>query len=78
LFGSGSDSELSEDYPSDDQISNSLNRKMKEIDLGIGKRYITRTQRGFLNVHYEVRMLSLSLDYLSSKEQSASMCFPVF
>jgi len=53
LFGSGSDSELSEDYPSDDQISNSLNRKMKEIDLGIGKRYITRTQRGFLNVHYE-------------------------
>lgn len=53
LFGSGADSDLSNDLPSDDQISSLLNRKIKELNLGIGKRYITRTQRGFLNVHYE-------------------------
>mmetsp|Transcript_26225 Transcript_26225/g.72007 ORF Transcript_26225/g.72007 Transcript_26225/m.72007 type:complete len:181 (-) Transcript_26225:1845-2387(-) len=53
LFGSGNDLELSDDFPSDEQISSLLNRKIKELDLGIGKRYITRTQRGFLNVHYE-------------------------
>lgn len=53
MFGSGADSDLSNDLPSDDQISSLLNRKIKELNLGIGKRYITRTQRGFLNVHYE-------------------------
>mmetsp|Transcript_26226 Transcript_26226/g.72012 ORF Transcript_26226/g.72012 Transcript_26226/m.72012 type:complete len:220 (-) Transcript_26226:1845-2504(-) len=58
LFGSGNDLELSDDFPSDEQISSLLNRKIKELDLGIGKRYITRTQRGFLNVHYEVGMQS--------------------
>lgn len=39
---------------SDDEISSSLSKKIKELKLGIGKRYIIRTQQGFLNVHYEV------------------------
>ena len=56
LFGSGNDFEYVENFPSDDQIFSSFNRKIKELELGIGKRYIIRTQRGFLNVHYEVRM----------------------
>merc|ERR1712224_1114287 len=53
LFGSGDDLNHNRNFPSDDQISSSLNRKVKELELGIGKRYIIRTQRGFLNVHYE-------------------------
>ncbi len=52
LFGSV---DCVDDIPSDNQISSSLNQKIKELELGIGKRYIIRTQRGFLNVHYEVR-----------------------
>ena len=55
LFGSGDGLDCDNDLLSDDQISSSLNRKLKELELGIGKRYIIRTQRGFLNVHYEVR-----------------------
>ena len=55
VFGSGNDLNYAENVASDDEISSSLNRKLKELELGIGKRYITRTQRGFLNVHYEVR-----------------------
>jgi len=53
LFGSGSDLDYIQSFPSDDQIFSSLNSKVKELELGIGKRYIIRTQRGFLNVHYE-------------------------
>lgn len=53
LFGNGDDFIDARNVPSDDQISSSLNRKVKELELGIGKRYIIRTQRGFLNVHYE-------------------------
>ena len=59
LFGSGDDLNYIKDFPTDDQISISLNRKVKELELGIGKRYIIRTQRGFLNVHYEVRSYRL-------------------
>jgi hypothetical protein len=55
LFGSGGDLDYIQNFPSDDQIFSSLNSKVKELELGIGKRYIIRTQRGFLNVHYEVR-----------------------
>ena len=55
LFGSGNDLDYVRDFPTDDQLFSSLNRKVKELELGIGKRYIIRTQRGFLNVHYEVR-----------------------
>ena len=31
----------------------SLEARQKALSLGIGKRYVTRTQKGFLNVHYE-------------------------
>mmetsp|Transcript_4834 Transcript_4834/g.10029 ORF Transcript_4834/g.10029 Transcript_4834/m.10029 type:complete len:177 (+) Transcript_4834:286-816(+) len=53
LFGSGDGADCVHNIPSDNQISSSLNRKIKELELGIGKRYIIRTQRGFLNVHHE-------------------------
>jgi hypothetical protein len=58
LFGSENDLDDARNFPSDEQISSSLNRKVKELELGIGKRYVIRTQRGFLNVHYEVRTYS--------------------
>lgn len=31
----------------------SLKERQRQISLGIGKRYITRTKRGYLNVHFE-------------------------
>ena len=34
-------------------IFESLRKRKKEIENGIGKRYICRTQKGFLNVHKE-------------------------
>ena len=52
----GSDQDYVKQFTSDDEILSSLNRKVKELELGIGKRYIIRTQRGFLNVHHEVRI----------------------
>lgn len=55
LFGGEPGLDFGQELPTDDQISNSLNRKLKELEYGIGKRYIIRTQRGFLNVHHEVR-----------------------
>lgn len=42
--------------PNDDDdinIFKSLEKRKKELTEGIGKRYVTRTQRGFLNVHSE-------------------------
>lgn len=68
LFGSGSDLDYIQSFPSDDQIFSSLNSKVKELELGIGKRYIIRTQRGFLNVHYEVRRYSSGLCWTSSSD----------
>jgi len=59
LFGSGNDLNDVEDLSSDDQVVSSLNSKIKALELGIGKRYIIRTQRGFLNVHYEVRIYNV-------------------
>lgn len=45
-------SEKGEDYVSDDKsIFEALDRRKKDINAGIGRRYITRTQKGFLNVH---------------------------
>jgi hypothetical protein len=68
IFGSGSDFDYIQNFPLDDQIFGSLNRKVKELELGIGKRYIIRTQRGFLNVHYEVRRYSSGLCWTSSSD----------
>jgi len=53
LFGGEIDSNSVRNSLSDDQLFSSLNRKIKQLELGIGKRYVIRTQRGFLNVHYE-------------------------
>ena len=54
LFGGEAMLDYAQDLPTDDQISNSLNQKLKELEYGIGKRYRIRTQKGFLNVHHEV------------------------
>ena len=54
LFGGEAMLDYTQDLPTDDQISNSLNQKLKELEYGIGKRYRIRTQKGFLNVHHEV------------------------
>lgn len=55
LGGGGSDFETVGTAPSDDEIFKSLSGRQKALRHGIGKRYVARTQRGFLNVHYEVR-----------------------
>lgn len=34
-------------------LMKSLQKRKDELKQGIGKRYVARTQRGFLNVHYE-------------------------
>ena len=53
LFG-GSDQLDSTVTSSDDSsVFQALKDRQKQLKLGIGKRYITRTQKGFLNVHYE-------------------------
>ena len=70
LFGSGDDLDYARTFPSDDQIFNSLNRKVKELELGIGKRYIIRTQRGFLNVHYEVRLFMFDRNFFLIESES--------
>lgn len=36
---------------SDDLITKALKSRTDELKVGIGKRYMVRTQRGFLNVH---------------------------
>lgn len=51
LFGN---SEVDNDRNmSGSSVYEALNDRKKALKLGIGKRYITRTQKGFLNVHYE-------------------------
>jgi hypothetical protein len=50
LFGN---SELDAVTISDTSVFQALNHRQKSLKLGIGKRYVTRTQKGFLNVHYE-------------------------
>lgn len=75
LFGSGSDLDYVNQFASDDEILSSLNRKVKELELGIGKRYIIRTQRGFLNVHHEVR---ISFGILCDKQQYCSNILYIF
>ncbi len=52
--GGGSDFDTVGTVPSDDAIFKSLTGRQQALSRGIGKRYIARTQKGFLNVHYEV------------------------
>ena len=56
LLGSGSDFDGvdTNDVLSDSDFFKALEGRKEELRDGIGKRYITRTQRGFLNVHEEV------------------------
>lgn len=44
-----------EDNVSNSYISKALKKRQKDLQIGIGKRYMVRTQRGFLNVHSDTR-----------------------
>mmetsp|Transcript_24071 Transcript_24071/g.33637 ORF Transcript_24071/g.33637 Transcript_24071/m.33637 type:complete len:214 (+) Transcript_24071:108-749(+) len=46
---STSDSQMADTV--DSSLLNSLRARQEELAVGIGKRYITRTQKGFLNIH---------------------------
>lgn len=50
LFGEGSDTLADDDSH---HLLASLRDRKKALEQGIGKRYKTRTQKGFLNVHME-------------------------
>ena len=39
--------------PDSKQLHSQLQARQRSLQHGVGKRYIVRTQRGFLNVHYE-------------------------
>jgi hypothetical protein len=41
------------DTSADSSLMKSLQNRQKTLKQGTGKRYVTRTQKGFLNVHYE-------------------------
>lgn len=55
VFGSSGilDSSAAGTTNTDRFLMESLQNRQKEIQQGVGKRYVTRTQKGFLNVHYE-------------------------
>ena len=42
-----------QNLPTDDVLLQQLQQKTKELENGVGKRYIVRTTQGFLNVHSE-------------------------
>jgi len=50
--GFGKETDIGRDSSSS-SLFQSFNDRQKELKEGIGKRYIARTQRGFLNVHNE-------------------------
>ena len=52
LFGN-SDLDATSSSATSGDVYQALKERQKSLSLGIGKRYVTRTQRGFLNVHYE-------------------------
>lgn len=54
LFGSSTlDATASTSATEDSLLFESLKERQKSLKHGIGKRYVARTQKGFLNVHYE-------------------------
>lgn len=53
LFGNCGVSNSTESISSTTHLMESLQRRQQAIEQGIGKRYVTRTQLGFLNIHYE-------------------------
>jgi hypothetical protein len=52
VFGAGA-MDAAKSVSQDADLLASLERRQKALQLGIGKRFVTRTQKGFLNVHYE-------------------------
>jgi hypothetical protein len=52
LFGSSDFDTISSSFDAS-SLFTSLQERQDALKQGIGKRYITRTQKGFLNVHYE-------------------------
>jgi len=52
LFGSSGVLDTA-DAVDDSSIIKSFQQRQKALQQGIGKRYVTRTQKGFLNIHYE-------------------------
>lgn len=51
LFGTGGFVKTADNI--DSLLIESLKKRQNALQQGIGKRYITRTQQGFLNIHYE-------------------------
>lgn len=52
VFGAGA-MDAAKSVSQDADLLASLGRRQKALQMGIGKRFVTRTQKGFLNVHYE-------------------------
>jgi hypothetical protein len=53
MFGSSGVLDTADTTADDDSFMESLQNRHQALKQGIGKRYVTRTQQGFLNVHYE-------------------------
>jgi len=50
IFGALDDCNVT---PDSSEIYQALNDRLADMEQGIGKRYVCRTQRGFLNIHKE-------------------------
>lgn len=53
VFGSSGVLDTASSDTTDSSLWKSLQRRQSALQQGVGKRYVTRTQKGFLNVHYE-------------------------
>ena len=53
VFGNNGRLIKTEDTVDDSSWMESLKKRQRALKQGIGKRYVTRTQLGFLNIHYE-------------------------
>jgi hypothetical protein len=53
FFGSSELDGVTTTTTEDASLHRSLKYRQEALNNGIGKRYVTRTQKGFLNVHYE-------------------------
>ncbi len=53
FFGSSELDGVTTTTTEDASLLRSLKYRQEALNHGIGKRYVTRTQKGFLNVHYE-------------------------
>jgi hypothetical protein len=53
FFGSSILDSVKSTTDEESSFFNSLIDRQKELKNGIGKRYVARTQKGFLNIHFE-------------------------